>query len=135
MDSRSARALWASVGSVRLKHSQCTIIAVSAALIANATCSTVLRTSCQHFSEGTAPVVRQRGRGDLAADHETPGVRVRGWIVEAGRMTVVDLIKELKNVDQGLHVVTADDFPGIMLVPRHLLRAKDLEVQVIHVRQ
>lgn len=50
-------------------------------------------------------------------------------------MTVADLITELEKMDQSLYVVTADDFPGIMLVPLYLLRRNDREVQAVPVRQ
>jgi hypothetical protein len=50
-------------------------------------------------------------------------------------MTVEGLIAELEKVDQTLYVVTADDFPGIMLVPLHLLRRNDREVQAVPIRQ
>jgi hypothetical protein len=50
-------------------------------------------------------------------------------------MTVADLIAKLQKVDQNLYVVTADDFPGVMLVPLYLLRRNDHEVQAVPVRQ
>jgi hypothetical protein len=50
-------------------------------------------------------------------------------------MTVADLITELEKMDQSLYVVTADDFPGIMLVPLYLLRRNDREVQAVPIRQ
>ena len=50
-------------------------------------------------------------------------------------MTVAEVITELEKADPDLYVVTADDFPGIMLVPRGLLRPKDIEFQAIPIRR
>ena len=50
-------------------------------------------------------------------------------------MTVGELVEELRNVDQSLHVVTANDFQGIMLVPSYLLRGNDREFRTVPTRQ
>jgi hypothetical protein len=49
-------------------------------------------------------------------------------------MKVADLVKALAAVDPDHIVVAADDIHGIELVPRHLLRQKDMELVKIEIR-